>query len=147
MAREFWRRWLLAVVAGTVLFGLVMAVLPGVAEWAFARMIFGTAKYPFGAIEGSGAADPAGYARFATAVLGAVMAGWGVVMGFLVAIPLRRGEPWAWWALLAGLAVWFVADGGASLALGYGENALLNLGITVAFVPGLVGTRPARPAA
>ena len=101
MTREFWRWWLLAATAGSVLLGLVMVVLPAVAERAFAGMLFGTAEYPFGPgavgpLTTAGAADPAAYARFVTAVLGAVMVGWGVVMACLVTIPMRRGVVSVW---------------------------------------------------
>jgi hypothetical protein len=145
--RRFWVGWLLAVTAAVTLFGLIMVALPGVAERFFAWMIFGTDVYPFGPgavapLTTDPVADPAAYARFVTAVLGAVMVGWGLLMAFVVAIPLQRGERWAWWGLLVALGTWFVVDTAVSLILGFGENALLNTAVLIACAPGLVGTRP-----
>jgi hypothetical protein len=143
---EFWRRWLIVVAGFVTVFGLSMVAIPPAAERLFSWMFFGTTEYPFGSAASAPlTGDPAAagdYLRFLTAVLGAVMAGWGVLILFVAAGPLRRREPWAWRGLAVSLVVWFAADTGASLAMGYPENAVLNTAFLAAFAPGLAGTRP-----
>jgi hypothetical protein len=75
-------------------------------------------------------------------VLGAVMIGWMVLVIAVVAGPLQRGDDWAWRAVAASVAVWFVLDTAHSLAVGVWENAVLNVVAGFGFVVGLVLTRP-----
>jgi hypothetical protein len=122
-----------------VLFGLSMVVVPAVPERLFTWMLF-DGEYP-GAF-GDGEVE---YVRFVTGVLGAVLAGWGVLIVFLLAGPVRRCDPWAWEALVVSLFVWYVADSAMSLWTGFWENAVLNSGIGLLFIVGLVGIRPGPP--
>lgn len=75
--------------------------------------------------------------------LGGTMAGYYVLQTAIVAVPLRRGERWAWWAVLAGVGVWFLADSAVSLAHGAVFNVLrVNLFALVVTVVPLLLLRP-----
>lgn len=80
-------------------------------------------------------AEISAYLRLPFAVLGAVLAGWAVLMLVVVRGPLRMGSPWALTSLTAALAVWFVLDTGMSFVLGYPMHALFN--VPFAFALGL----------
>lgn len=67
-----------------------------------------------------------GYLRLPFMVLGAVLAGWSLMMIQLVRGPLRDGLDWALPVLIRSLVLWFVLDTGMSLVLGYPMHALFN---------------------
>ena len=75
-------------------------------------------------------------------VLGAVMAGWSLLMMQIVHGPLREGSRWAWLMLVQSLALWFLLDTGMSLVLGYPSHALFNVPFAVALGIPLVSLRP-----
>jgi len=60
------------------------------------------------------------------AMLGATMACWGLAMAFVVAVPLRRREPWAWWCVASSALLWFTVDTGLSAAHGVWVNVAFN---------------------
>ena len=119
---HFWRKWLLAVLVIMGLFGALIVIWGPIALPNF----FGAALYsPF---KGHGL-PPLVLNHFDSwifGVLGATILGWTVTMGFIVLIPFRRKEPWAWWCLLIGMLTWYVPDTGISLYHGNLANALFN---------------------
>ena len=103
---EFWRKWLLVVVVAVGLFGAIILIggpvaLPG----PFGRGLYA----PF-----SGRGMPPltlnQFDSWIFGVLGATLIGWAVTMGYIVAGPFRRREPWAWRCLVISLTVWFIPD-------------------------------------
>ena len=60
------------------------------------------------------------------AVLGAVMASWGIFLYFLVRYPLSRKEEWAWYGIFISCLVWYVIDTGFSARFGAWFNVILN---------------------
>ena len=76
-------------------------------------------------------------------VLGAVMAGWGVMLAFIAHYPFRNRERWSWNCVALGLAIWFLADTSVSLYFRVYINALFNFGIFAAVVLPLTFTRKA----
>jgi hypothetical protein len=74
-------------------------------------------------------------------VLGAVMAGWSVLMIQLVRGPLREGSRWAWLFMVRSLVLWFVLDTGMSIVLGYPTHALFNVPFAVALGVPLLSLR------
>ncbi len=44
------------------------------------------------------------------ATCGAGVVGWGIAWAMIAHIPLRRGEPWAYWCLCISLATWASLD-------------------------------------
>ena len=73
-------------------------------------------------------------ARISAAVIGGVMAGWGVMLFALVSGPMASGERDAQRMYVLGLAVWFVVDTTASLLAGWPGNALLDCGFLLALL-------------
>lgn len=135
--RTFWVTWLLCVTVGGALLGLAFVLLPNLMQDSFNWLIFGQTRTPDGF-----SARAVDYLEFTYAVLGAVMAGWMVLLAFVIHRPLRAGEPWAWTAVLVSAGLWFVLDTTMSLAWGYPENAALNAVFGAGFGAGLWGTRP-----
>ncbi len=119
--RDFWTGWLTVVVAGTLLFGLAMVVLPGATRSGFNLMLYGTT-----ASHADFGPEAARYVNLAHAVMGAVMVGWSAALLWVVRGPLRRGEAGAWAAVAVSVAAWFFPDTAASLWHGYWQNAVLN---------------------
>jgi hypothetical protein len=74
-------------------------------------------------------------------VLGAVMAGWTLLIIQLVRGPLREGSPWAFKVLVQSLVLWFALDTGMSLVLGYPTHALFNIPFAIALGVPLLSLR------
>ncbi len=131
----FWYRWLVVVDAAVILLGVAMVLAPGPLQQVLGLIEYGSADH----IAGFGRPAVA-YIRFAHAVLGAVMAGWGVCM-LLVLYGRFRLAAWDGWITLAGsLAVWFALDTSHSLWSGFWPNAILNTALAVLFTIPLAAT-------
>ncbi len=68
------------------------------------------------------------YRAWAMAVIGGTIASWAVALLWVVAVPLRGGERWAWWAVATSTLAWFSIDTSLSALHGIGINVLFNLG-------------------
>ena len=130
-------RYLSAVTGSALAFGVVLVVLPGPTEALFGRLIHGAGGFP-----ASFAPEARDYLRLAHAVIGASMAGWFALALWLVRTQVAHGVPGAWRALAGSIALWFVLDTSYSLLSGFWPNAVLNAGFLLAFLPGLLATRP-----
>ena len=71
------------------------------------------------------------FKAFIYGVLGASMAGWGMLFAFIVYYPFRQKEKWAWNALLAGFTLWFPFGLYVSFRAGVYANIV---GVVVFFV-------------
>lgn len=118
---RFWTNWLLVVAAGVVVFGLALVVAPTVARQAFSLLVFATPDR----IDGFGQ-ESARYVALTHAVIGAVMAGWGSALFYVVRALFPTGSRIAWNVVALSVAVWFVPDTSYSLLSGYWQNAILN---------------------
>ncbi len=127
--------WLHIVLVGVFLYSLVLVFAGRTAGSLFASFGFG----PDESIDTSAVRD---YLRLPFMVLGAVMAGWSLLMMQLVRGPLRESSRWAWLMLVQSLALWFLLDTGMSLVLGYPTHALFNVPFAVALGVPLVNLRP-----
>jgi len=123
----------------------VLLALVGVAVLSIslisARLAYGRAEYPIGGVSLTDVA--AGREAVATALRGirgtsaAYAAGFAVLFLAIVAGPYRRGESWAWWAILAGaLAVGVLVVGrvpllGVAMGAGGTGAALLQTALVV----------------
>ena len=119
-SRATWIAWLQVVLAALLVYALVLVFLGSVAAQLFSALGFG----PPESIDGAAVRD---YLKLPFMVLGAVLAGWAVMMMHIVRGPLRDGSPWARTILIRSVAVWFVLDTGMSLALGFPTHAVFNL--------------------
>lgn len=117
--------WLQAVLAIVLLHSLLLVFAGGTAASLFAWLGFG----PDELIDTAAMRD---YLRLPYMVLGAVMAGWVILMIQIVRGPLQEGAEWAWTFLVRSLSLWFVLDTGMSVALGFPTHALFNIPFAVA---------------
>lgn len=133
----FWWRWLVLTTASLMLFGLLLVLLPRVAEQLFSLLVYASASrvQAFGPEAGA-------YIRLVTAVLGCVLFGWGVLFLSLALGPVRKGSRDAWSAFAVSLLAWFIPDTAYSLLSGFWQNAVLNLGFALLFAMPLGALRP-----
>jgi len=120
----FWHRWLFISSVGLSLFGLVLFAFPGslVVDILFNREIntvfWGSKTMP---------ANLSNYQQWIYGLLGATIAGWGIVLAFLSAVPFGKKENWSWWAVFSGLVVWFLLDTFASPRYQVTYNTFVNI--------------------
>jgi hypothetical protein len=127
--------WLQVVLAGVFFYSLFLVLAGRTAGSLFAWFGFG----PDESIDTSAVRD---YLRLPFMVLGAVMAGWSLLMIQIVRGPLREGSRWAWLMLVQSLTLWFLLDTGMSLVLGYPSHALFNVPFAVSLGIPLRSLRP-----
>ena len=135
---NFWSNWLLGVADFTILFGLLMVFSPNFFRETMFR-IYTDFFYTDGTYATLSSADINFQAVF-YGITGGVMIGWAVLMAFIIHVPFRRGEKWAWLALDASLVTWFVLDTYASIRFGMSINVMLNVGFAVLFIIPLAAT-------
>lgn len=135
VSRRFAIAWLQTVLAGVLIYSLVLVFAGGTAGSLFAWLGFG----PKTSIDTGAVRD---YLRLPFMVLGAVMAGWSILMIGVVRGPLRDGSRWAWSMLVRSLVLWFLLDTVMSLVLGYPTHALFNVPFAVALGIPLLSLRP-----
>lgn len=128
-ALSFWSRVLVGVAVATVLFGVAMVLFGA----TFLDAIYlGQVDPVFW--DGAPPAAAQAFKRFSYAVLGATVAGLGVLIGWVTHHGVRRGMRWAADGVLAATGVWFVLDTTLSIACGVWMNALVNTVFLVALV-------------
>ena len=69
------------------------------------------------------------------------MAGWGVCIAFIAAMPFKRKEKWAWNCLAIAVSLWFVIDTFLSWRFGALFNVIFNVVIFLAAMVPLLFTR------
>lgn len=134
---KFWWRWLVVASGITFGFGLLMALVDPV------QTLLQSTFYGFAFGEGAYSQLDAAQIMFQDwlyGIMGSVMMGWGTIILFIVWKPFRRGERWAWYALLVSLLIWFLPDSYASAVNQVPENVLLNIGFLVMLGLPLIGT-------
>ena len=112
--------WLQMVLVGVSVYSIVLVVAGSTAHSLFKWFGFG----PDPSIDTE---EVRNYLRLPYMVLGAVMAGWTLLMIQLVRGPLRDGSRWAFRFLVQSLVLWFTLDTSMSLVLGYPAHALFNI--------------------
>ena len=124
-SRGLWLAWLQVVLAFVLIYALVLVLAGSVAGWMFSALGFGPPQNIV-------SPELEKYLRLPYMVLGAVLAGWTLLMLLVVRGPLREQAPWALPAVTVSLAVWFVLDTGMSLVLGFPTHALFNVPFALA---------------
>ncbi|MDO8848277.1 MAG: hypothetical protein Q7W51_07840 [Coriobacteriia bacterium] len=132
---RFWTWWLAAVAVVAIAFGLSIVLLPD----PMGRLFGGLYLSDPDGIAAFGH-EAAGYIRFVSAVMGAVMAGWGAAILCVLALRFRPGNPDAWWVIAVSVLVWFIPDTAYSLSAGFWQNAVLNCGALILFAVPLAAT-------
>ncbi len=136
---EAWRRFLFAASVFFAVFGLVAAV--GIHTFLFDMWTSQIDAVFFG---GQPSESALAMRNFLMGPLGGTIAGSYTLQSFIVAVPFKNREPWAWWAVLIGMLVWFVIDSSVSLWHGAVFNVwMINLTPIVVFGIPLIATRKA----
>jgi hypothetical protein len=114
---------LCVVYASLALFGIILAFF-----WRrhLAAGLMDMLIKPF-YVSGAPDAESARLLGFVFGVMGAMMLSWASLMAMLAIGPLRRGEGWAFWALLAGAVLWFAIDESFSVYFRVWANAIGNV--------------------
>ncbi|MFZ9398504.1 MAG: hypothetical protein ACO28Q_07985 [Ilumatobacteraceae bacterium] len=124
-SRNTWITWLTVVLTLVLAYAVLLVVAGSAAGSLFEWFGFG----PDDAIDTPEVRE---YLELPYMVLGAVMAGWAVLMLQIVRGPLRDGAPWATRIIGRALVLWFVLDTGMSLVLGFPTHALFNIPFAIA---------------
>jgi hypothetical protein len=134
----FWQKWLLVLGGVIVIFGLALAVFnqTPVFDVLFNRQINSVF---WGVVEVT--PQIRSFQQWVYGVLGATMAGWGVIILFIAHEPFRRREQWAWQCLAFGIGLWFVVDTALSMAANVIFNAAFNSLLVILILPPLLATR------
>lgn len=120
MAFEFWQRWLLVASLGFAVLGILVAVQPfgplfAMRNAAIAETFLGGRWSP----------ESISYHAFSSGALGGTIVGFYVLQAFIVAVPFRRRERWAWHAIVWGTVLWFLVDSAVSLWHGAAFNVYM----------------------
>ena len=121
--RFFWL-WLAIACASQAALGYLIVFTIDTPLWSWhqepmAEVFWGTPDVP---------AAVQGYRHYAMGMLGPTITAWAVALLFVVLVPFRRGERWAWWCIAASLAVWFPLDTAISIAEAIAINVWFNIG-------------------
>jgi hypothetical protein len=133
----FWQRWLLVLSLMIVAFGVFMALFNQ-------SPIFDLFNNQINPVFWGDTPVPDGYAQFkgwVYGVLGATMAGWGLMLLFIVQNPFKLREKWAWNAIAVSLGFWYLLDTAISLYFGVYFNAIFNTLLLGLVFPPLTGTK------
>ena len=137
MNSDRWYRWLLCSSLFFVAFGVVTALAPHsifLSPW--------TQAVDFWLFQGSVPPQVLTLRSFMMALLGATIAGSYLLQTFVVVFAFRRGEKWAWHAILWSNVLWFLVDSSMSLHYGaYFNIYMINIFPLVVFGIPLFATR------
>jgi len=134
---QFWHKWLLTVTILIILFGILLMV-PNKPE-LFDRLFNDHIETIFWS-DTPITTGIVHFQRWLYGVLGATMIGWGIMMAFIIAIPFRRGERWAWYSIFFGIGGWYILDTAVSVMYHADFNAFFNSLILLLFLPPLLFT-------
>lgn len=132
-------RWILVISGIVIVFGVLMAIFNQSA-------IFDLFNNQIDPVFWGDTPPPEAYAQhqgWVYGVLGATMAGWGLMLFFIVKYPFRQREKWAWTATTTSLGCWYLLDTAISLYFGVVFNAVFNTLLLLLVLPPLVVTRKA----
>ena len=132
----FWWRWLIAVSAGVVLFGLLLVLFPAFTLQGFSLMVYANADQL-----GQNTPAAVSYIKLAHAVLGSVMVGWGVALLYVLFCTFRDHLAICWKTIIGSVLVWFIPDTTYSLLSGFWQNAVLNVVFLILFAIPLIALR------
>ena len=131
---RFWSNWLVAVGIMSILLGAGLAAFYPAGIMAPVREAIQLVFWPDG--DAPRAATELGW--WLHGIVGSLMMAWGLMVALVAAIPYRREETWAWWALMGSSTLWFCVDSLMSLYLGVGFNVALNAGLFIFIVVPLI---------
>ncbi len=123
MTFDSWYRWLLYSNIFFTFFGILAAFAPHSGLFDVWIGAIDRTYFPDGI-----PADAHAMRGFLMGPLGGTIAGSYLLQCFVVAVPFKRREPWAWWGILASTLLWFCVDSAVSALHGAWFNIyLINL--------------------
>ena len=134
---NFWQKWLLVVTILIILFGLLLLVpnksilFDRLFNDRMAAIFWPETAVSPGVIQ---------FQKWIFGVLGATMVGWGIMMAFIISVPFRKGELWAWNCIAIGIFCWYILDTVVSTYYQAIFNSILNTIILFLFLPPLMAT-------
>ncbi|MBI5960690.1 MAG: hypothetical protein HY866_18270 [Chloroflexi bacterium] len=135
---DFWQRWLVSISLLIVVFGVMMAVLGGTAAFDIIDNQINTVYWDVEGLD----SDTEEFQQWVYGVMGATMAGWGVMMSLVARVPFQRKERWAWRATAYSVGLWFLIDSYVSLSTAnYFNELAVNVPLLVLIVLPLWFTR------
>ena len=134
---SFWQRWLFVVGVFVSVFGVMMAFLSGTPLFDLFNRQIDPAFWGKNAID-DGTRQ---FQRWVYGVWGATIAGWGIILTYIVRYPFSRKERWSWNCLVFGLLVWFILDTSLSVVYKVYFNAVFNTTLLIVAGLPLVFTR------
>jgi len=134
----FWQRWLLVVSVVVVVFGLALAICN---QSTVFDVVFNDRVNPVFWRSAQATPEVVRFQQWIYGVLGATVAGWGLLMAFITAYPFKRREPWSWTCLAASIGLWFVFDTTISAYFAVVINVAVNCALAVAVALPLAFTR------
>lgn len=134
---RFWDWWLIAVTTVLAALGVGLALANGTGLFGWLHHGINGAFWR-GGPPGQVVRD---YQRWVFAVVGATLAGWGVMMTAVARLAFWQRQRWAWLAIAASAATWFALDTAASVAAQVWVNVGINVACAVALAVPLAATR------
>jgi hypothetical protein len=136
-AEKFWYGWLKVAGIIVVVFGILLAIISQLKGFLLiteqiARIFF---------LNEQVLVHIASLQAWMIGIIGATTAGWGVTLLYLILIPLKRKEKWAWNAIFLSLLIWFVIDTSISTYYGAKFNVFLNIALLLQFLAPLLFIR------
>lgn len=122
---KFWIGWLKVAAVVVTLFGVFMALFNHTNAFNFMTAFIEKAFYT----DSEFALKVASLQNWLVGTLGATMAGWGLMMLYLIKHPIQNKEKWAWNAMLLSVIVWLTID----CLVSYHYKAYFNLVVNAIF--------------
>jgi len=134
---NFWQRWLVVLSIVIIVFGVFMAIFNQSTIFAFFNqqidpVFWGSVPKPV---------EYANFQGWVYGVLGATMAGWGLMLLFIVQNAFRLREKWTWQSIVISLGSWYVLDTAISLYFGVIFNVVFNTLLLLAVISPLIATK------
>lgn len=122
-AEIFWYTWLKVVATFSIIFGMLLAIFNHTDLFRIVNDQLELIYFTNTVLT----AEIASMQYWLIGIIGAVMAGWSVLVYFLILFPLKKKQLWAWNAITVSLVIWFTLDTWASLKYGASFNVIMNV--------------------
>ena len=136
-AEKFWYGWLKVAATLVTIFGILLVFFNHTRGFEFLNQKIAEVFF----LSPEMVMDMASLQSWMIGVIGATTAGWGLTLMYLIFVPLKRKEKWAWNAITISLALWFVLDTWISTHYGAKFNVILNIAFAMQFFAPLLFIR------
>lgn len=135
---DFWQKWLKFVGIYLAIFGLCLSFF---SQSDLMSILFHDQIDP-SFFKGDAISDDTHrFQGWIYGVLGAVVAGWGILIAFWAAYPFCSKQPWAWKGLAVGVIAWYLPDTFISIKFQVYFNVVFNTFLLAVLILPLIFTR------